>query len=38
MKKVKLLDCTLRDGSYINSSKFGIPVLRGIIKKCRLLV
>lgn len=33
MKKVKLLDCTLRDGSYINSSKFGIPALRGIIKK-----
>lgn len=33
MKKVKLLDCTLRDGSYINSGKFGIPALRGIIKK-----
>lgn len=33
MKKINLLDCTLRDGAYINQSKFGIPVLKGIIKK-----
>ncbi|MBE6105113.1 hypothetical protein [Anaerovibrio lipolyticus] len=33
VKKVKLLDCTLRDGAYINSSKFGVPALKGIIKK-----
>lgn len=32
-KKIKLLDCTLRDGAYINSSKFGVPALKGIIKK-----
>lgn len=32
-KKVKLLDCTLRDGAYINGSKFGVPAIKGIIKK-----
>ena len=32
-KKIELLDCTLRDGSYINDSYFGTPVIRGIIKK-----
>lgn len=32
-KKIELLDCTLRDGAYINNSKFGIPVIKGIIKK-----
>lgn len=32
-KKVKLLDCTLRDGAYINNSKFGAPAIKGIIKK-----
>lgn len=32
-KKVSLLDCTLRDGAYINSSKFGAPVIKGLIKK-----
>ena len=32
-KKIALLDCTLRDGSYINDSKFGTPVIMGIIKK-----
>ena len=31
--KIRLLDCTLRDGSYINGSKFGVPVIKGIIKK-----
>lgn len=31
--KIRLLDCTLRDGSYINESKFGVPVIKGIIKK-----
>lgn len=34
-KKIELLDCTLRDGSYINDSYFGTPVIKGIIKKCR---
>lgn len=32
-KKVKLLDCTLRDGAYINGSHFGMPAIKGIIKK-----
>ena len=31
--KIELLDCTLRDGSYINDSHFGTPVIKGIIKK-----
>lgn len=29
---IQLLDCTLRDGAYINNSEFGIPALKGIIK------
>lgn len=32
-KKISLLDCTLRDGSYINGSRFGSPAIKGIIKK-----
>ena len=31
--KIQLLDCTLRDGCYIVSAKFGTPVMRGILKK-----
>jgi 4-hydroxy 2-oxovalerate aldolase len=31
--KISLLDCTLRDGSYITKSQFGKPAIRGIIKK-----
>lgn len=31
--KVKLLDCTLRDGAYITNSFFGDPAIRGIIDK-----
>ena len=31
--KIKLLDCTLRDGAYITASQFGVPVIKGIIKK-----
>ena len=30
---IKLLDCTLRDGAYINESMFGKPAIQGIIKK-----
>ena len=33
MKKIKLLDCTLRDGSYITGSVFGDAAIRGIIGK-----
>lgn len=32
-KKILLLDCTLRDGSYITQSHFGAPAIKGIIKK-----
>ena len=32
MNKIQLLDCTLRDGAYINNSEFGEPALKGIIK------
>ena len=32
-KKIRLLDCTLRDGAYITNSQFGVPVIKGIIKK-----
>lgn len=31
--KIHLLDCTLRDGCYIVAAEFGIPVMRGILKK-----
>ena len=31
--KIALLDCTLRDGCYIVSAKFGKPAITGIIKK-----
>ena len=30
---IKLLDCTLRDGAYVNNSNFGTPCIQGIIKK-----
>lgn len=33
MNNIHLLDCTLRDGAYINNSKFGVPAIKGIIKK-----
>lgn len=33
MKSIELLDCTLRDGSYIVDGKFGDDVIRGIVKK-----
>ena len=32
-KRIELLDCTLRDGSYITDSHFGTPAIKGIIKK-----
>ena len=31
--EIKLLDCTLRDGAYVNNAEFGKPVMRGIISK-----
>lgn len=33
MPNIKLLDCTLRDGGYINDWKFGYHTIRDIIKK-----
>ncbi len=33
MKQIKLLDCTLRDGAYINDGKFGEQVIKGLLKK-----
>lgn len=30
---IKLLDCTLRDGAYVNNAEFGKPAMRGIINK-----
>lgn len=31
-KKIELLDCTLRDGAYINKSEFGDSTIKGIIR------
>lgn len=33
MEKIKLLDCTLRDGGYINDWEFGYQTIRNIISK-----
>ena len=33
MKKINLLDCTLRDGGYINDWNFGYGVIRAILQK-----
>ena len=32
-RKIKVLDCTLRDGAYIVDSKFGTSAITGIIRK-----
>ena len=33
MKHVKILDCTLRDGGYINDFNFGAETIKGVISK-----
>lgn len=33
MMTIKILDCTLRDGAYVNNAEFGKPAMRGIISK-----
>jgi len=33
MCKVKLLDCTLRDGAYVVDAKFGSSAIKGIVSK-----
>ena len=32
MKKTYLLDCTLRDGGYINDWRFGEETIKGVIR------
>ena len=32
-KSIEVLDCTLRDGAYINKSEFGTNTIRGILKR-----
>ena len=36
MKDIILLDCTLRDGAYINNANFGETSIKGIINKLQL--
>ena len=33
MHRINILDCTLRDGGYINDFNFGENVLRDIVNK-----
>ena len=33
MDRVNILDCTLRDGGYVNDFNFGQDILKDIIKK-----
>ncbi len=33
MRKIELLDCTLRDGGYVNNNNFGFYNIKAIIKK-----
>ena len=33
MRTIKLMDCTLRDGGYINNWEFGYNAIRGICNK-----
>lgn len=35
MKKITLLDCTLRDGAYVVNANFGKNAIKGIIKKAQ---
>lgn len=32
-KRIRLLDCTLRDGAYIVNARFGAPAIKGIVNK-----
>jgi 4-hydroxy 2-oxovalerate aldolase len=36
MGKIHLLDCTLRDGGYINNWAFGEDAIKGVIRKLEL--
>ena len=33
MNRISILDCTLRDGGYVNEFKFGNRVIKRIIEK-----
>lgn len=33
MNRIRILDCTLRDGGYINDFRFGEPIIKKIISK-----
>ena len=33
MNKISLLDCTLRDGGYINDWDFGLETIKGFVTK-----
>lgn len=33
MNRIRILDCTLRDGGYINNFRFGNPVIKDIVSK-----
>ena len=33
MNKINLLDCTLRDGGYINNWAFGLETIKNILTK-----
>ena len=33
MSQVKFLDCTLRDGGYVNNWKFGRETIRDMIRR-----
>lgn len=33
MSRIKILDCTLRDGGYINSFQFGADVIKDVIRR-----
>lgn len=33
MKKIRILDCTLRDGGYVNNWKFGFENIKDTVKR-----
>ncbi len=36
MKRVKILDCTLRDGGFVNNWNFGYLAIRDILRRLDL--
>ena len=33
MNRIRILDCTLRDGGYINDFRFGNTIIKDIVSK-----